>query len=73
MPGTSTVKRFSARWRVGTVWVNDPLTDNDAAPSGGRKRTGGGRELGREGLETFLETEHVHWGFSEDSKQWWFP
>ncbi|MDQ4129096.1 MAG: aldehyde dehydrogenase family protein, partial [Actinomycetota bacterium] len=36
--------------RAGTVWINDPLTDNDAAPFGGQKGSGIGRELGREGL-----------------------
>ena len=39
--------------RAGTVWINDPLTDNDAAPFGGQKGSGIGRELGREGLEAF--------------------
>src|SRR5918996_570250 len=37
--------------RAGTVWINDPLTDNDAGPFGGFKQSGFGRELGREGLE----------------------
>ena len=46
--------------RAGTVWINDPLTDNDAGPFGGFKQSGMGRELGVEGLEAFLETKHVH-------------
>ena len=46
--------------RAGTVWINDPLTDNDAGPFGGFKQSGLGRELGREGLEAFQETKHVH-------------
>src|SRR3712207_7881971 len=29
--------------RAGTVWINDPLTDNDAAPFGGQKGSGIGR------------------------------
>ena len=33
--------------RAGTVWINDPLTDNDAGPFGGFKRSGLGRELAR--------------------------
>jgi acyl-CoA reductase-like NAD-dependent aldehyde dehydrogenase len=33
--------------RAGTVWVNDPLTDNDAGPFGGFRQSC----LGREGLE----------------------
>ncbi|MFN9357745.1 MAG: aldehyde dehydrogenase family protein, partial [Alphaproteobacteria bacterium] len=43
----------------GMVWVNNPLLDNDAAPFGGRKRSGIGRELGSEGLEQFRSTRFV--------------
>ena len=43
--------------RAGTVWINDPLTDNDAAPFGGQRGSGIGRELGREGLEAFQESK----------------
>jgi acyl-CoA reductase-like NAD-dependent aldehyde dehydrogenase len=67
------VKRFYERVEAGTVWINDPLTDNYAGPFGGMKLTGGGRELGPEGLETFLQTKHVHWDLSEASKDWWYP
>jgi acyl-CoA reductase-like NAD-dependent aldehyde dehydrogenase len=67
------IKRFYEGVKVGTVWINDPLTDNYAGPFGGMKLTGGGRELGPEGLETFLETKHVHWDFSQDAKDWWYP
>jgi acyl-CoA reductase-like NAD-dependent aldehyde dehydrogenase len=67
------IKRFYEGVKVGTVWINDPLTDNYAGPFGGMKMTGGGRELGPEGLETFLETKHVHWDFSQDVKDWWYP
>ncbi len=68
-----TIKRFYEGVRVGTVWINDPLTDNYAGPFGGMKMTGGGRELGPEGLETFLTTKHVHWDFDQSRKDWWFP
>jgi betaine-aldehyde dehydrogenase len=44
---------------TGMVWVNNPLLDNDAAPFGGRKRSGVGRELGSEGLEQFRSTKFV--------------
>jgi acyl-CoA reductase-like NAD-dependent aldehyde dehydrogenase len=69
----STIKRFYEAVKVGTVWINDPLTDNYAGPFGGMKMTGGGRELGPEGLETFMETKHVHWDFSQERKDWWYP
>src|SRR5918994_485978 len=48
------------RIRAGTFWVNDPLTDNDAGPFGGMRRSGLGRELGSEGLEDFRDSKHVH-------------
>ncbi|HSI81839.1 MAG TPA: aldehyde dehydrogenase family protein, partial [Solirubrobacterales bacterium] len=59
--------------RAGTVWINDPLTDNDAGPFGGFKNSGIGRELGREGLEAFQETKHVHIETEIAPKQWWYP
>jgi acyl-CoA reductase-like NAD-dependent aldehyde dehydrogenase len=67
------IKRFYERVKAGTIWINDPLTDNYAGPFGGMKMTGGGRELGPEGIETFVETKHVHWDFSQDAKDWWYP
>jgi betaine-aldehyde dehydrogenase len=67
------VKQYYEEIKAGTCWVNDPLTDNDAGPFGGMKFSGGARELGEEGLETFLETKHVHWDFSQEKKSWWFP
>ena len=59
--------------RAGTVWINDPLTDNDAGPFGGFKQSGSGRELGREGLEAFQETKHVHMESRIERKEWWYP
>jgi len=59
--------------RAGTVWINDPLTDNDAGPFGGFKQSGLGRELGQEGLEAFQETKHVHIETSLEPKEWWYP
>jgi betaine-aldehyde dehydrogenase len=59
--------------KAGTVWFNDPLTDNDAGPFGGFKQSGLGRELGREGLEAFQETKHVHIESEVAPKEWWYP
>lgn len=67
------VKRFYEGVRVGTVWINDPLTDNDAGPFGGMKQSGLGRELGQEGLEAFQETKHVHIETELAVKEWWYP
>ena len=58
---------------AGTVWFNDPLTDNEAAPFGGMKASGNGRELGTEGLDDFRQTKHVHIDTKMDAKSWWYP
>ena len=67
------VKRFYEEVQAGTLWVNDPLTDNDAGPFGGMKMSGNGRELGEEGLDEFRETKHLHWDFEGGAKSWWYP
>ena len=58
---------------AGTVWFNDPLTDNEAAPFGGMKASGNGRELGIEGLDDFRQAKHVHIDTKVDVKSWWYP
>ena len=69
----ATMLRCMREIRSGTVWFNDPLTDNDAGPFGGFKQSGLGRELGREGLEAFQETKHVHVETRVERKEWWYP
>jgi acyl-CoA reductase-like NAD-dependent aldehyde dehydrogenase len=59
--------------RAGSVWINDPLTDNDAGPFGGMGMSGNARELGPEGLESFRETKHVHLDTKVERKSWWYP
>jgi betaine-aldehyde dehydrogenase len=66
-------RRFFEDVKAGTIWINDPLTDNYAGPFGGMKYTGGGRELGEEGLDEFRETKHVHWDIEAKPKGWWLP
>jgi acyl-CoA reductase-like NAD-dependent aldehyde dehydrogenase len=69
----ATILRCMREIKAGTVWFNDPLTDNDAGPFGGFKQSGLGRELGREGLEAFQETKHVHIESEVAPKEWWYP
>jgi acyl-CoA reductase-like NAD-dependent aldehyde dehydrogenase len=70
----STAMRAATELRAGTVWINDPLKDNDAAPFGGQKMSGLGRELGSEGITAFCEPKHVHLDFdAAPSPEWWFP
>jgi betaine-aldehyde dehydrogenase len=66
-------KQYFEEVQAGTLWINDPLTDNDAGPFGGMKMSGMGRELGEEGLDEFRETKHVHWDFEGSAKPWWYP
>ena len=68
-----TIFRCMRELKAGTVWFNDPLTDNDAGPFGGFKQSGLGRELGQEGLEAFQETKHVHIESQLAPKDWWYP
>lgn len=67
------VKRFFEEVNAGTIWINDPLTDNFAGPFGGMKMTGGGRELGQEGLDEFYQVKHVHWDVEGEIKEYWYP
>src|SRR5215212_6319154 len=67
------VLRCMEELEAGTVWFNDPLTDNDAGPFGGMKMSGNSRELGPEGLEAFRETKHVHLDARAEPKPWWYP
>jgi betaine-aldehyde dehydrogenase len=67
------VLRCMDELEAGTVWFNDPLTDNDAGPFGGMKMSGNARELGPEGLESFRETKHVHLDARANRKPWWYP
>lgn len=59
--------------KAGTFWINDPLTDNDAAPFGGMRLSGIGRELGEEGLDAFREPKHVHLDYVMERKDYWYP
>jgi betaine-aldehyde dehydrogenase len=67
------VKRFFEEVQAGTIWINDPLTDNFAGPFGGMKMSGIGRELGQEGLNEFYEVKHVHWDIEGEIKEFWYP
>ena len=67
------VRRFYEEVQAGTIWINDPLTDNYAGPFGGMKMSGIGRELGEEGLEEFWQTKHVHWDIEGGEKDFWYP
>lgn len=66
------VERVSRELQVGTLWVNDPVVDNLAAPFGGMRASGSARELGPEALDSFTRPRHVHWNLDLERKPWWF-
>ncbi|GAP60759.1 succinate-semialdehyde dehydrogenase [NADP(+)] GabD [Arthrobacter sp. Hiyo1] len=51
--------RFSAALEVGMVGVNTGIVSNPAAPFGGVKQSGLGREGGRVGIDEFLEYKYT--------------
>ena len=67
------IKQLFEDVSAGTIWINDPLTDNYAGPFGGIRMSGGARDLGQEGLDEFRATKHVHWDFNTAVKDYWYP
>ncbi len=59
------VFRVSERLEFGMVGVNSGLVSNAAAPFGGVKASGFGREGGFEGIEEFLETTYLNLAVSD--------
>ncbi|MGL4511695.1 MAG: aldehyde dehydrogenase family protein [Lacipirellulaceae bacterium] len=55
----SKAHRLASKLRAGTVWVNCYDAFDAAAPFGGFKQSGHGRELGEAGLDNYLETKTV--------------
>jgi len=51
--------RVAAGLRAGTVWINCHNVFDAAAPFGGYKRSGYGREMGRHALELYTQTKNV--------------
>jgi acyl-CoA reductase-like NAD-dependent aldehyde dehydrogenase len=52
--------RCAQALRAGIVWINDTQPAPTEMPWGGYKQSGIGRELGKEGLEDFLESKSVY-------------
>ena len=53
------VVRVSEALEFGMVGINTGIVSNPAAPFGGVKHSGYGREGGFEGIEEYLETKYV--------------
>ncbi|SMN19217.1 similar to Saccharomyces cerevisiae YMR170C ALD2 Cytoplasmic aldehyde dehydrogenase, involved in ethanol oxidation and beta-alanine biosynthesis [Maudiozyma saulgeensis] len=52
--------RFARDIQAGTVWINSSNDEEVTVPFGGFKMSGVGRELGRYGVESYLQTKTVH-------------
>ena len=52
-------KRVASEIDAGTIWVNEYHLLSAAAPRGGFKKSGVGRELGLEGIMEFTQTRHI--------------
>jgi aldehyde dehydrogenase (NAD+) len=51
--------RMSERLKAGTVWVNTYRAVSFTSPFGGYKRSGEGRESGKEAIKEFLQVKSV--------------
>jgi acyl-CoA reductase-like NAD-dependent aldehyde dehydrogenase len=61
------------RLRTGTVWINDYHLISAAAPFGGYKQSGVGRELGAWGLSEYLQTKFLRVDQTPSKEQkFWF-
>ncbi|MGO7368629.1 aldehyde dehydrogenase family protein [Rhizobium ruizarguesonis] len=64
-------ERVAAAFRAGIVWINCSQPTFTEAPWGGYKESGIGRELGRWGLDNYLETKQITRFISEDPWGWY--
>lgn len=66
-------KKIASQLETGTVWINEYHLLNPGMPFGGFKQSGIGREMGKEGIMSYLEVKHI-WesDCNERSKKMWF-
>ena len=57
--------RIASMIEAGTVWINEYHLLSAAAPRGGFKKSGIGRELGLEGIIEYTQTRHIFYGNNE--------
>jgi betaine-aldehyde dehydrogenase len=62
--------RLVRRLKSGVVWVNQTQPALVEAPWGGYKQSGIGRELGRSGVDAYLETKQVFLNANESPIEW---
>lgn len=66
----STCLDFARRVQAGTVWTNTWMDGFAELPFGGFKQSGQGRELGRYGIEEFLEVKTVQMRIGQTRRAW---
>jgi betaine-aldehyde dehydrogenase len=64
-------ERVASAFRAGIVWINCSQPTFTEAPWGGYKQSGIGRELGRWGLDNYLETKQIT-HFTSDEPWGWY-
>jgi aldehyde dehydrogenase (NAD+) len=66
-------KNVAKKLETGTVWINEYHLLNPGMPFGGHKQSGIGREMGEEGIKSYLEVKHL-WisDCDERAKKPWF-
>lgn len=66
-------KKVAKQLETGMVWINEYHLLNPGMPFGGYKQSGIGREMGEEGLKSYLEVKHL-WvsDCDERAKKPWF-
>jgi len=57
---TERATQLAGRLRAGWVWINEWHVLNPAAPFGGYKQSGVGREFGEEGLNAYTEVKTLY-------------
>jgi betaine-aldehyde dehydrogenase len=65
------VMRIVRLLRAGVVWVNQTQVSAIEAPWGGYKQSGFGRELGRWGLEEYLQVKQVYINVDDQPFKWY--
>jgi betaine-aldehyde dehydrogenase len=63
--------RFVKKLRAGIVWVNHMQPTYVEAPWGGCKQSGFGRELGKWGVEEYLNVKQVYINLAEEKIGWY--
>lgn len=63
--------RVASALRAGVVWINCSQPAFNEAPWGGYKQSGIGREMGRWGFESYLETKQIM-HFRKDERWGWY-